>query len=177
MKKRIFVVIITVFLAVVIAIGCLYAVDMYRMKNNELVVFSTCGYDYAPQENLPEPPVLNLIDSSDNILAVCLTSTHSWRFGNGAVSSDYPHPAIREYSENNTLRVDRGTEIFIDNPSFEITDVNLYRFNESDKLKCVVEHTEDSIYVDMPDGEEYILEIVTEHQQGNVHYCVKVVEM
>lgn len=177
MKKRIFYVIITVFLAVVIAIGGLYAVDIYRMKNNEPVVFSTWGYDYAPQENLPEPPVLNLIDSSDNILAVCLTSTHSWKFGNGAISSDYPHPAIREYSENNTLRIAQGTEIFIDNPSFKITDVKLYRFNVSDELKCVVEHTGDSIYIDMPDGEEYILQIVTEHKQGNVAYCVKVVEM
>ncbi len=177
MKKRILVVIITVLLAVVIAIGCLYAVDMYRMKNDEPVVFSTWGYDYAPQENLPEPPVLNLTDSSDNVLAVCLTSTHSWRFGNGAVSSDYPHPAIREYSENNTLRVARGTEIFIDNSSLNITDVNLYGFSGSDKLKCGVEHTENSIYIDMPDGEEYILEIVTEHKQGQVLYCVKVVEM
>lgn len=177
MKSRIIVIIITIALAGIVAMSCLYIIDMSRMKNNESVIFSTWGYDYAPQEDTSEPPLLNLVNSSGDILATCLKSTYDWSYGNGTVFSDYPHPVNRAYDENNILRCVQGTEIFIDSPNFQINSINLYRHNVSDKLKYNIQHTNNSICVDMPDDEEYIMEIITQHKQGKVAYCIKIVEV
>lgn len=49
MKKKVLI-IISVLILIAIAIGGAYSIDMYRMKNNKPVVFSSWGYDYAPPE-------------------------------------------------------------------------------------------------------------------------------
>lgn len=50
MKKRIFI-IISILIGFLLTLSILYVVDMYMMKNNKPVIFSTWGYDYAPPEN------------------------------------------------------------------------------------------------------------------------------
>ena len=53
MKKKIFIVILIVFL-LVIAHFCMYLIDMNRMKNNKSLIFSNWGYSYVPPINLLE---------------------------------------------------------------------------------------------------------------------------
>ncbi len=47
MKKKIIIIISTALL-IALVISAVFSIDMYRMKNNKPVVFSTWGYDYAP---------------------------------------------------------------------------------------------------------------------------------
>jgi len=47
MKKKILI-ILSLILIIVAVIGTMYLIDRNRMKNNEPVIFSTWGYDYAP---------------------------------------------------------------------------------------------------------------------------------
>jgi len=56
MKKKVLI-IISVLVLIVIAIGGAYSIDMYRMKNNKPVVFSSWGYDYAPPEEQNDFPL------------------------------------------------------------------------------------------------------------------------
>ena len=61
MKKKVFIVI--VILTLLTIFGLMYLVDMYMMKNNKPVVFSTWGYDYAPPEQSYR--VLEIVDLSN----------------------------------------------------------------------------------------------------------------
>ena len=56
MKKKVLI-IISVLVLIVIAIGGAYSIDMYQMKNNKPVVFSSWGYDYAPPEEQNDFPL------------------------------------------------------------------------------------------------------------------------
>lgn len=60
MKKKVFIVIVIFILLTIF--GLMYLVDMYMMKNNKPVVFSTWGYDYAPPEQSYR--VLEIVDLS-----------------------------------------------------------------------------------------------------------------
>lgn len=60
MKKK--VVIVIVILILLTIFGLMYLVDMYMMKNNKPVVFSTWGYDYAPLEQSYR--ILEIVDLS-----------------------------------------------------------------------------------------------------------------
>lgn len=48
MNKKILKTIIAIFLVIIITLGIIYLIDRNRMRNNEPVLFSTWGYDYAP---------------------------------------------------------------------------------------------------------------------------------
>lgn len=61
MKKKVFIVIVIFILLTIF--GLMYLVDMYMMKNNKPVVFSTWGYDYAPPEQSYR--VLEIVDLSN----------------------------------------------------------------------------------------------------------------
>lgn len=52
MSKKIFKIIIISIVIILIALVVAYLVDRNRMNNNEPIVFSTWGYDYAPPETL-----------------------------------------------------------------------------------------------------------------------------
>ena len=70
MKKKIFIVILIVFL-LVIAHFCMYLIDMNRMKNNKSLIFSNWGYSYVPPINLPEKEIKsaiinNIVKSGDS---------------------------------------------------------------------------------------------------------------
>ncbi len=56
MKKKVLI-IISVLILIAFAIGGAYSIDMYRMKNNKPVVFSSWGYDYAPPEEQNDFPL------------------------------------------------------------------------------------------------------------------------
>lgn len=56
MKKKVLI-IISVLVLIAIAIGGAYSIDMYRMKNNKPVVFSTWGYQYVPPEEQNDFPL------------------------------------------------------------------------------------------------------------------------
>lgn len=61
MKKKttiIMILLVTIFLILI----TIYFVDIYMMRNNKPVVFSTWGYDYAPPEVLGE--VVNIVDKT-----------------------------------------------------------------------------------------------------------------
>lgn len=180
MHKRKLGIVVTMIILCIMIIVCLYAIDLNRMINNEPVIFSTWGYNYASPENKQNPPVLSLTNVSGDIKATCLTSTYNWKDGDAGMIADFPHPVNREYGENNILRIIDGTdtvkEILIDNQNAKIKGVNLYKSQIPNALKYYIKYTDNSIYVDMPDGEEYILQIITEYEQGTVNYCVKVVE-
>lgn len=60
MKKKVFIVIVILILLTIF--GLMYLVDMYMMKNNKPVVFSTWGYDYAPPEQSYR--ILEIVDLS-----------------------------------------------------------------------------------------------------------------
>ena len=49
MKKKVIICFTLLIIAILLVIT--YAIDIYMMKNNKPVVFSTWGYDYAPPEN------------------------------------------------------------------------------------------------------------------------------
>lgn len=51
MKKSTLKIIILIFLIIIMFI-IMYKIDMYKMKNNQPVIFSTWGYDYAPPETI-----------------------------------------------------------------------------------------------------------------------------
>lgn len=61
MKKKVFIVI--VILTLLTIFGLMYLVDMYMMKNDKPVIFSTWGYDYAPPEQSYR--VLEIVDLSN----------------------------------------------------------------------------------------------------------------
>jgi len=63
MKKKLFIVITTA-MAIVLIVVIMYTVDMYMMKNNRAVIFSTWGYDYAPPEILGA--VIEIEDTTKN---------------------------------------------------------------------------------------------------------------
>lgn len=176
MKKKIIYTIISIIAIFVIVTGCLYAIDMYRMKNNEPVVFSTWGYDYAPPVEIPKPPVLRLNNKDGSTEAICLTGTHSWNNGKMGIVSDYPHPVKREYNKENILEIANNKELFTTSPDVKIKSVKLYRSNIPEILKYDILFTDKSIIFDITDCKEYIAEIITEYEQGTVSYCLKVVE-
>lgn len=51
MKKKLLI-IITIILAIALVLGIMYAVDMYMIKHNKPVIFSTWGYCYCPPVNV-----------------------------------------------------------------------------------------------------------------------------
>lgn len=61
MKKKITIV-LTMILIIIVAIGGAFLIDKNRMKNNEPIVFSTWGNDYAPPEYIGE--VVDIVDTS-----------------------------------------------------------------------------------------------------------------
>lgn len=63
MKKRsIIVLIVAIILILIIGIGIMYMVDMYRMKNNKSIIFSTLGYSYSSPEKLNEEGINKAIE-------------------------------------------------------------------------------------------------------------------
>lgn len=52
MRKNVFKISVLVIVSLLIIIGTTYLIDMNRMKNNQPVLFSTWGYDYAPPETI-----------------------------------------------------------------------------------------------------------------------------
>ena len=64
MKKKVLI-IISVLILIAIAIGGAYSIDMYQMKNNKPVVFSTWGYQYVPPEEQNDFPLRD--NSAPNI--------------------------------------------------------------------------------------------------------------
>lgn len=53
MKKKIFLT-IAIILTLLIIVGIMYAIDIYRIKNNEPVIFSNWGYTYVPPKQIQE---------------------------------------------------------------------------------------------------------------------------
>ena len=54
MKKNIFKIIVLIVATLLIILATTYLIDIYRMKNNKQVLFSTWGYDYtAPETEYP----------------------------------------------------------------------------------------------------------------------------
>ena len=54
MKKKVIGPILCFIFIIGVVFGTLYVIDHHRMDNNEPVVFSTWGYDYAPPEENPD---------------------------------------------------------------------------------------------------------------------------
>lgn len=70
MKKKIFIIILVIFLIGIIVFG-MYLTDRIRMKNNKPVLFSTWGYSYVPPINIKEDEIEKaimdyIIDKGDN---------------------------------------------------------------------------------------------------------------
>ena len=61
MKKIIIILAVTI--GIILILTAMYFVDMYMMKNNKPVIFSTWGYDYAPPENSYR--IVEIIDLSN----------------------------------------------------------------------------------------------------------------
>ena len=72
MKKKVIGPILCFVFIIAVAFGTLYVVDHHRMKNNEPVVFSTWGYDYAPLEENPD----NNENSDDELNDKGVTETY-----------------------------------------------------------------------------------------------------
>lgn len=68
MKKKALIV-IAIVLGILVALGIMYMIDMYMMKNNKHVIFSTWGYDYAPPEIIGN--VVNIIDKTNENNYAC----------------------------------------------------------------------------------------------------------
>lgn len=61
--KKIFIIILSVILIFIIIFITMFTIDINRMKNNESVLFSTWGFDYAPPVDLKEEEIeLAIID-------------------------------------------------------------------------------------------------------------------
>lgn len=171
MKKNLLRIFVTVLAVCTVLLGTFYAVDMSRMNNNQEVLFSTWGYDYAPPLTQQEPPILRLGDGEGNQKAVCLTGTYDWTEKGMSVCADYPHPEGREYNKENVLNFEPRDVVFIDQKA-KITSVRLYRPDQYEVLEQNITFDDRSIVLDIEKG-EYIMEIVVEYQQGTVNYCVK----
>lgn len=174
MKKRLMIVGMALIVLVAVAITVLYAVDMKLMAENKPVLFSTWGYDYAPPENLPEPPVLSLTDKDGKPMVKCLFGSYSWKTTKSGVFSDYPPPYESEYTEENTLTLNEPTQVFTDNNTGKIKLVKVYNQQEKAELKYDVIFEDNSVILDIANEKEYIVEITVEYQQGNVNYRFKV---
>ena len=184
MKRTVCVLFAVFFALCVVVLGGIYVVDMDHVIKNEPVVFYKWWHRYAnyymPKWATKEPPVLALSDSSGDIKAKCYLGSHSWEYGKGAQSSLHPSPTTLEYDEEHTLRTvesqNRTKEINIDNKRAKIQEVSLLRFEKPHEMDYDISYTDNSIFVDMPDGEEYALSITVEYDQGTVSYSVKVIE-
>ena len=67
MKKKVIGPILCFIFIIAVVFGTLYVVDHHRMDNNEPVVFSTWGYDYAPpEENTDDTTTINEYDEAYN---------------------------------------------------------------------------------------------------------------
>ncbi|MBQ8299055.1 MAG: hypothetical protein IJX99_04180 [Clostridia bacterium] len=49
--KKVIIIAISIIMVLMLAVGVIYLIDKNRMDNNEPVIFSTWGYDYAPPIN------------------------------------------------------------------------------------------------------------------------------
>lgn len=69
MNKKILKTIIAIFLVIIITLGIIYLIDRNRMRNNEPVLFSTWGYDYAPPVDISKSKVILMYQTIiDNII-------------------------------------------------------------------------------------------------------------
>lgn len=69
MKKKVLI-IFAVILAVAIALEVMYLIDMYMIKNNKPVMFSTWGYEYAPPEIIGD--IVSIVDKTkENSFVTC----------------------------------------------------------------------------------------------------------
>lgn len=174
MKKRLVIVGMVLIVLVAAAIMVLYAVDMKLMAENKPVLFSTWGYDYAPHENLPDPPVLCLTDKRGDPMVKCLFGSYSWKTTKSGVFSDYPPAYESEYSEENTLFLTGPAQLFTDNNIGKIKWVKAYNQQEKNQLDYDIPFDDNSIILDINNEKEYIVEITVEYKQGDVNYRFKV---
>lgn len=71
MKRKV-IIVVCILSVIVIALFVMYEIDMYMMKNNKPVIFSTWGYDYAPPENGYQ--VLEIVDMTKDTNYTCDTA-------------------------------------------------------------------------------------------------------
>ena len=114
MKKKI-IIVISVLAILLLALGGMFFIDKNRMDNNEPVVFSTWGYDYAPPVNLEEENITATdldVETSKNITIpvkekedLVITLLDGWKYEVSGESSGEYHYAIKFYKSDENKKM------------------------------------------------------------------------
>ena len=135
MKKKVLV-FITIILAIFLVLGIMYAVDMYMMKHNKPVVFSTWGYQYCPPVDFEFSSTegittaLTLEDEIQNDTIWCGTFQLIWNdMKNDIVKADIefePQLKVVENLNKETFKEDDISEEYyykiVGTPSYELKE-------------------------------------------------------
>ena len=117
MKKKI-IIVISVIAILLLALGSMFLIDKNRMDNNEPVIFSTWGYDYAPTVNLEEENITATdldVETSKNITIpvkekedLLITLLDGWKYEFSGDATDEYEYAVKFYKSDE----ERGATLY-----------------------------------------------------------------
>lgn len=125
----------------------------------------------------PTPPALSIINEKENEI-FCNLGSYSWTKKvdgeNKSIVSDSIHPIEMTYRES--LNVEKGTEIYLDNVELNIIKVEIYNEKQTALIDfdIIYDNIEKTITIPNIETGTYVLVISTKYEQGNAIYSLKV---
>lgn len=173
MKKKI-IIIVSIIVVLVLAVGSAYLIDKSRMANNKPVIFSTWGYQYAPPEVLGEivkitdRTVIESLECADALEKFYEDSEYEYYFN--CIKSEYIIVEYENgYKENVKSALQSGNATLEDLKRF-----NISYFKEKKQLnekQAVYNQSGDFLSVTLP--EEWNYQIITDSNE-QYEYSIKI---
>lgn len=108
MKKKVLI-IITIIVVIALVLGIMYAIDMYRIKHNKPVIFSTWGYSYCPPADIvdenPYSFYATIIESKEKYILVEPTQGSQELKSSDKFSIGLDENDTTEYSVGATVKI------------------------------------------------------------------------
>ncbi len=142
-----------------------------------LVLLVCGGIILYRNSDMDKPPMLEFHVTNSNEIKTAKRGGYRWTkntflFGKETILADSAHPIEFEYDEDSTISISEEEKIIIDNKDMTIKDVNIYYPDSYEALERNVNF--DSNSISGIDKNDYILEIIMEHQQGVIDYGIKI---
>lgn len=173
MKKKI-IIIVSIIVVLVLAVGSAYLIDKSRMANNKPVIFSTWGYQYAPPEvlkkivKITDRTVIESLECADALEKFYEDSEYEYYFN--CIKSEYIIVEYENgYKENVKSALESGNATLEDLKRF-----NISYFKEKKQLnekQAVYNQSGDFLSVTLP--EEWNYQIITDSNE-QYEYSIKI---